>query len=122
QQLVAQIAALTNADVAASDDVTGHWSLQGDWELEYAVGEIEHAVLVSAETQEGWVGALNAQFYINIQGGNSSQSISSTTSVGQSFSYINGESPDKINQISVQLKKDVDAANQTISVQLLSGG
>ena len=33
--LIDSIAALTDADVAASDDDTGHESLGGDWELEY---------------------------------------------------------------------------------------
>ncbi|MEQ8939367.1 MAG: DUF4347 domain-containing protein, partial [Gammaproteobacteria bacterium] len=34
------LAAMTDADIAASDDVTGHASLDGDWELEYNVGSI----------------------------------------------------------------------------------
>lgn len=35
QALLGDIASLTGADVAAFDEVTGHDSLNGDWELEY---------------------------------------------------------------------------------------
>ena len=46
EQLVDTLAILTETDVAASDDVTGHESLGGDWELEYATGDIETDVIV----------------------------------------------------------------------------
>lgn len=36
-----QISELTDADVAASDDVTG---ISGDWELEYKIGDVDHDV------------------------------------------------------------------------------
>ena len=35
------LANLTGADIAASDDLTGHASLGGDWDLEYRSGEID---------------------------------------------------------------------------------
>ena len=41
EQFVNQLALLTNADVAASDDLTGHVKLGGDWDLEYQTGNIE---------------------------------------------------------------------------------
>ena len=41
QSLLNNISQLTAADVAASDDPTGHVSLDGDWELEYVRGSIE---------------------------------------------------------------------------------
>lgn len=44
QQLVTELAALTDADVAASTDPTGHADLGGDWDLEYTVGAIESTV------------------------------------------------------------------------------
>ncbi|MDY6939977.1 MAG: DUF4347 domain-containing protein [Cyanobacteriota bacterium] len=42
---VQKIAELTDADVAASADLTGNADLGGDWNLEYRVGEIESAAL-----------------------------------------------------------------------------
>lgn len=43
EQFIASIAAVTGADVAASDDLTGSAALGGDWELEQSVGTIETA-------------------------------------------------------------------------------
>ena len=41
QTLIDLISGFSGADVAASDDVTGHYSLAGDWDLEYQTGKIE---------------------------------------------------------------------------------
>ena len=41
QQFIQQLAQLTGADVAASEDMTGNAALGGDWLLESAVGPIE---------------------------------------------------------------------------------
>ncbi|WP_240923685.1 Ig-like domain-containing protein, partial [Psychromonas sp. SA13A] len=45
---------LTDADVAASDDATGHTDLGGDWELEYEAGTIETDVVIDVDTQQEW--------------------------------------------------------------------
>ncbi|MEW8228610.1 MAG: DUF4347 domain-containing protein, partial [Candidatus Thiodiazotropha endolucinida] len=58
RSLVEALARLTGADVAASDDLTGHESLGGDWDLEHAVGVIEAEVAVSEEGQRNWSGVL----------------------------------------------------------------
>ncbi|ELP33000.1 protein containing Cadherin domain protein [Rhodopirellula baltica SWK14] len=52
--LVDSIAALTGADVAASDDDTGHARYGADWDLEYATGVIDADIVVSASFQETW--------------------------------------------------------------------
>ncbi len=46
-RLIDNLADLTGADVAASDDLTGAATLGGDWQLEYTVGDIEGAVAIS---------------------------------------------------------------------------
>ncbi|WP_372898259.1 DUF4347 domain-containing protein, partial [Stieleria sp.] len=53
--LIESIAMLSDADVAASDDATGHESLGGDWNLEYATGTIETQIFVNAQAQREWV-------------------------------------------------------------------
>ena len=58
QNLADTLAELTGADVAASDDVTGHASLGGDWELEYNTSLIETSVAISTQTQQDWNSAL----------------------------------------------------------------
>ncbi|MEX0346210.1 MAG: DUF4347 domain-containing protein [Rhizobiaceae bacterium] len=53
-QLVEKLAALTGADIAASDNTTGHLAAGGDWRLEVQSGEIESDVLVSSESRHSW--------------------------------------------------------------------
>ena len=122
QLLMEQIAQLTAADVAASDDITGHNSLAGDWDLEYQLGQVEASAFVSAELQQSFVGTLAVTQYINIQDGNSSRPVSSITPVGQSFSYDNGGATYTVNQISVQLMKSALANAQDVTIELLDGG
>ncbi|HFD86599.1 MAG TPA: DUF4347 domain-containing protein, partial [Gammaproteobacteria bacterium] len=56
--LVDQLANLTRADVAASDDLTGNASVGGDWELEYLSGEIEATTLAPEAADSSWKGVL----------------------------------------------------------------
>ncbi|MBN2427225.1 MAG: DUF4347 domain-containing protein, partial [Deltaproteobacteria bacterium] len=55
QSLLNDIAALAGVDVAASEDPTGHESLGGDWDLEYASGAIETESPVGSDAQESWI-------------------------------------------------------------------
>ncbi len=52
--LVESISALTGADVAASNDDTGHAKYGGDWDLEYSTGVIESQVVFSDQLQQDW--------------------------------------------------------------------
>ena len=54
ENFVESISAITGADVAASDDLTGAAAKGGDWELELNVGLVEAASL----TAENWDGIL----------------------------------------------------------------
>ena len=58
EQFVSELAILTGADVAASNDNTGHSSLSGDWELEYRHGTIETTVATSDDVQNSWTNVL----------------------------------------------------------------
>ncbi len=49
-----EIAELTGADIAASDDTTGHASMGGNWQLEAHAGAIESDVLVAMEARVTW--------------------------------------------------------------------
>jgi CSLREA domain-containing protein len=48
-----KLAQLTGADVAASDDLTGHASLGGDWDLEFHIGDIDDTVTFGAQAWHG---------------------------------------------------------------------
>lgn len=54
QALVDKLADLSQRDVAASMDFTGHSVLNGDWQLEYQTGVIEAIVPFSAAFQQAW--------------------------------------------------------------------
>ncbi|GAB5442642.1 MAG: hypothetical protein Fues2KO_29910 [Fuerstiella sp.] len=58
RELMQSIAVITGADVAASDDDTGHADLGGDWNLEFIVGQVDVDVAFSAQLQQSWVGLL----------------------------------------------------------------
>ena len=59
EEAVAGLALLTGADIAASDDITGHKNLGGDWDLEVQYGAIETGVFVSQTAQMAWVSSLD---------------------------------------------------------------
>ncbi|MGK7928551.1 MAG: CHAT domain-containing protein [Spirulina sp.] len=58
ENLVQNIASATEADVAASIDVTGSANYQGNWDLEYRTGAIEAHNPFTRETLERWQGKL----------------------------------------------------------------
>lgn len=48
---IEQVSQITQADVAASDNLTGHSSLGGDWELEVSVGNIDTPISISTNAR-----------------------------------------------------------------------
>ncbi|MEQ9407983.1 MAG: DUF4347 domain-containing protein, partial [Fuerstiella sp.] len=60
QELMNQIAAACDCDVAASEDLTGHQDLGGDWDLEYSVGTIDAQIAFSHDLQTSWLGILGS--------------------------------------------------------------
>ena len=54
ESLVDEIANLSGADVAASDDLTGSAQLGGDWDLEYTAGFVDSDVVFSSSLIESW--------------------------------------------------------------------
>lgn len=50
-EFLAKLAALTGADVAASDDRTGTARGNGDWEMEVAIGQVDAALVISSRSQ-----------------------------------------------------------------------
>ena len=54
QAFIDSIAALTGADIAASDDLTGSSALGGDWVLEASTGTIEAANAIGGDTLEAY--------------------------------------------------------------------
>ncbi|MEM9643699.1 MAG: DUF4347 domain-containing protein, partial [Planctomycetota bacterium] len=67
RDMIDGVAALTGADVAASDNTTGHTALDGDWDLEYATGAIETNLSIGDQFAEQWQHKLNT-FVVDITG------------------------------------------------------
>ncbi|MCE2658967.1 MAG: DUF2341 domain-containing protein [Rubrivivax sp.] len=70
QNFVQQLALLSGADVAASDDSTGAFSAGGDWVLEQQTGAVQAALAADAPLQQAWQGLMQAsplstQFTVN---------------------------------------------------------
>ena len=58
RELMQQIAAECDCDVSASEDLTGHEELGGDWDLEYEVGAVTTDVAFSSGFQTSWENVL----------------------------------------------------------------
>ncbi len=54
KEFIEDLSQYTAADVLASTDLTGSEDLGGDWDLEYATGNIEEGLAFDAETQNGY--------------------------------------------------------------------
>jgi Ca2+-binding RTX toxin-like protein/methionine-rich copper-binding protein CopC len=57
-RFIADLASLTGADVAASDDLTGSSWLGGDWDLEASTGTIESSLVLSTAALNSYGGIL----------------------------------------------------------------
>ena len=95
EAFVNELSDLLDADVAASSDVTGHESLQGDWEFEYQVGHIDSDVVFSASILADWNYSLEttaASQDVNVtDGSNQSIAISDNGDVVKAFTEINAD-------------------------------
>ena len=60
---------LTGADVAASDDATGHRARGGDWDLEFTRGDTETRVAFSEQAQSDWRFLLEPGPTVTLAGG-----------------------------------------------------
>ena len=78
RELLVALAALSGADVAASDDPTGAAARGGDWVLEQQTGAIESALAADAAVQQSWAGLLGNDIAVN-----------TTTAHGQQTDSVN---------------------------------
>ena len=76
---ISELAALTSADVAASDDLTGAASLNGDWTLEAQVGDIESSSVLTETAQNSYTYVLDTfTFTSGTETGSGSNSVTWT--------------------------------------------
>ncbi|MCP4333622.1 MAG: DUF4347 domain-containing protein, partial [Gammaproteobacteria bacterium] len=103
QPFIDQLSKLTGADMAASDDNTGHAIFGADWDLEYTAGQIETKLVFSQELYQNWGHLLNVAVDATSTGtiakGNSSDTISHTTSGSERLMLVGisfGEDKDDV--------------------------
>ncbi|TWT50242.1 Serine-aspartate repeat-containing protein D precursor [Rubripirellula amarantea] len=82
QELVESLAALTQQQVAASDDGTGSANQDGDWHLEYHVGNVDTDVAVSESFQNSYAEVLAAGPGVSFATG------ASNVPIGEDFTFI----------------------------------
>ncbi len=119
QSLINSLSQLTQADVAASDDLTGSAELGGDWDLEYIVGEIESSVIVDEQAQEAFEGVLaapvaNPDSYTVAEGGTLTVDTSNTltehtiTTVADGARFVSSADVDGDGDLDVLVASDAD--------------
>jgi len=89
QQLLAKIADTTEADIAASTDLTGNVNEGGDWILEYHHGQLETEVAISEQVQAQFTGTLAVTSFENGVNGYAGTQDTYIDSVFADFSYGN---------------------------------
>ncbi|MBD2075896.1 DUF4347 domain-containing protein [Phormidium sp. FACHB-592] len=92
QSFVQQLAQLTGADIAASNDLTGNVALGGDWILEVNTGSIEASQAFLATTMQGYSSVLDDAIFASAQQytGGSLNSTSKTFADGAGNVYTVG--------------------------------
>ena len=65
RELMSKIGAACDCDVAASEDLTGHEALDGDWGLEYQIGTITTSTAFSTTFESDWDGLLTTYVVTN---------------------------------------------------------
>ncbi len=118
-RFVQTLSDLTGADVAASDDATGHRALGGDWQLEHARGAIETAVFASEAVQEDWTGLLARVVRVAHEAGSDDFEIKAGGAVGgQTFAHTSGNGTYTVNEVDLLLRREAGAPAQTLTVTL----
>ena len=116
---VSRLAELTGADVEASDDLTGHISLDGDWDFEFKTGLIETHIAISDDVQMNWVGVLGTETvkdtFSSTSYGNNNGTQSWSTSWSETDAGGSGASGGDIRVNSSQLRIDTISVGDAIS-------
>jgi len=122
ESLIESIAALTDADVAASDDVTGHADLGGDWILEYNVGDVQTEVAFGYALQTSWYGTLDivsnlsAHYEFEENGGGAATDSTANNNDGTLINSPSWDSDASVGSFSLDFTGDAVNSNEFVSV------
>ncbi|MEL7497637.1 MAG: LamG-like jellyroll fold domain-containing protein [Planctomycetota bacterium] len=122
QLLVESLAELTATDVAASDDLTGHVELGGDWTLEYAVGDVSTDVPFSDRFQDAWFSTLDitsnlvAHYELEENGGSTTADSTVNNNDGTLTNSPAWDSDAAVGSYSLNFDGDASANNAFVNV------
>ncbi len=119
QLAVDRLPELTGADVQASNDLTGHITLGGDWDFEVATGSIETHIAITEEAQMNWVGVLGTETVKDTFSSTSYNNNDGTQSWSSSWSETDasggGANGGDVRVNSNQLRIDTDTIGNAVS-------
>ena len=119
QLAVDRLADMTGADVEASNDLTGHISLDGDWDFEVKTGSIETHTAISDDAQMNWVGVLGTETvkdqFSSTSYSNNNGTQSWSTSWSETDADGGGAGGGDVRVNSGQLRIDTDTVGNAIS-------
>ncbi|MGH3805798.1 MAG: DUF4347 domain-containing protein, partial [Pseudonocardiaceae bacterium] len=109
RSFVTALSGLTGADVAASENATGHASLGGDWDLEFKTGTIEAQIAISDVEQNAWYHTLAVPTFLGFG------------SVGDNANAITPGLPSSLVEGDMLLLF-AETANQAVTIANQNGG
>ena len=94
-EFVQSLSEMTEADIAASNDLTGYEDLNGDWQLETSIGNIESTVAVSSEVLNSYESILaipESELVVELEFGDTGNTAADTSPQGSvnNAQLING--------------------------------
>ena len=87
ERFVAALSLVTGADLAASDDLTGHAELDGDWELEVRRGDVDADVPIDSVARRQWRAVLPFSGTINFSNVSNAGNYKGDASVNAAFDF-----------------------------------
>ncbi len=119
QELIESLEALTGADVAASEDLTGNSELGGNWVFEYTAGAVESNSVFSELVAVNWMSTLDVTGYpISFGADNSLEHISNVTYAG--INHSSGAEIGGYSDNSSQVATVLIGQSNSISVTIVS--
>lgn len=121
--LLETIAELCDCDVAASDDVTGHQDLGGDWVLEYTIGDVSTDIAFGFAAQSSWFSTLAVSPTQSVPGAQSVTENQSLVFSGANAVTVSDSDAglDTRMQVSLTVNDGVLTLSQTNGLEIISG-
>ena len=116
---VDQLGDFINRDIAASEDLTGHRGLGGDWTLEYEAGEIESRLVFTEQLVDEWKNTLES-LQLTSEKDTYISKVSANTSFGAEETLQVSKSGNDIGNIRALIEFDLGAIPDNVTINSAS--